>query len=149
MVSGAAARRTTQNPAEANGTDGARGASRSGSASTTTIHAPFKEEVQNRAGPRQPARRAKMTAEILAEAANPVHAARARRVSAARLAPTSGQIVTQIQLGSWRTDSLVQILHAQPASRSLKDWTKAALRRSLGFRERRVVLTAFQRKAPP
>ena len=34
-----------------------------------------------------------------------------RRVSAAGLAPTSGEIVTQIQLGGSRTDSLVRILH--------------------------------------
>lgn len=45
------------------------------------------------------------------------HAARTRRVSAAGLAPTSGEIVTQIQSGGPRTDSLVRILHAQPRSR--------------------------------
>ena len=39
-----------------------------------------------------------------------------RRVSAAGLAPTSGEIVTQIQLGGSSTDSLVRILHAQPGS---------------------------------
>ena len=99
--------------------------------------------------PHNAARRGKITGCILARAANPCNAARARRVSAVGLAPTSGEIVTQIQLSGSRTDSLVRILYAQPASRSLKDWTKAALRRSLGFRERRVVLTAFKRKAPP
>ena len=52
----------------------------------------------------------------LAGAANTYHVARTRGVSAARLAPTSGQVVTQIQSGSSRTDSLVRILHAQPAS---------------------------------
>ena len=46
-------------------------------------------------------------------------AAPTRMVSAAGLAPTSGNIVTQIQLGGSRTDSLVRILHAQPASKSL------------------------------
>ncbi len=39
-----------------------------------------------------------------------------RRVSAAGLARTSGEIITQIQLGGSRTDSLVRILHAQPTS---------------------------------
>ena len=38
------------------------------------------------------------------------HAARTRRVSAAGLAPPSGQVVTQIQSGSPRTDSPVRIL---------------------------------------
>ena len=51
MVSGATARRTTQNPAEANGTGGARGASRLGSASTATIHAPFEKEVECKIAP--------------------------------------------------------------------------------------------------
>ena len=55
---------------------------------------------------------------ILAGAANPYNAAaRTRRVSTAGLAFTSGEIVTQIQLGGSRTDSLVRILHAQPRSR--------------------------------
>jgi CheY-like chemotaxis protein len=44
-------------------------------------------------------------------------AAPTRMVSPAGLAPTSGDIVTQIQLGGSRTDSLVRILHAQPRSR--------------------------------
>ena len=44
-------------------------------------------------------------------------AARTRRVSAAGLAPTSGQVVTQIQSGSPRPDSPVRILYAQPRSR--------------------------------
>ena len=52
----------------------------------------------------------------LAGAANPHNAARTRRVSAAGLAPTSGEIVTQIQLGGSRTDSPVRVLYAQPAS---------------------------------
>ena len=60
----------------------------------------------------------------LAGAANPYNAARMRRVSAAGLALTSGEIVTQIQLGGSRTDSLVQILHAQP--RSLVSATRRA-----------------------
>ena len=46
-----------------------------------------------------------------------VHAAGTRRVSAAGLAPPSGEIVTQIQIGGSSTDSLVRILHAQPRSR--------------------------------
>ena len=50
-----------------------------------------------------------------------VHAAGTRRVSAAGLAPPSGEIVTQIQIGGSSTDSLVRILHAQPASPSLWD----------------------------
>jgi hypothetical protein len=58
-------------------------------------------------------------------------AAPTRMVSAAGLAPTSGEIVTQIQLGGSRTDSLVRILHAQPRSRlklevrrqKVKSWT--------------------------
>jgi hypothetical protein len=43
-------------------------------------------------------------------------AAPTRMVSPAGRAPTSGDIVTQIQLGGSRTDSLVRILHAQPGS---------------------------------
>src|SRR2546430_41141 len=38
------------------------------------------------------------------------------RVSAARLAPTSGEVITQFQADSSRTDSPVRILHAQPGS---------------------------------
>jgi hypothetical protein len=45
------------------------------------------------------------------------HAARTRRVSAAGLAPTSGEIVTQIQLGGSRPDSAVRVRYAQPRSR--------------------------------
>ena len=56
------------------------------------------------------------SAEILAGAANPYHAARTRRVSAAGLAPTSGEVVTQFQSDSSRTDLPVRILHAQPGS---------------------------------
>ena len=51
-----------------------------------------------------------------------VHAAGTRRVSAAGLAPPSGEIVTQIQLGGSSTDSLVRILHAQPRS-----WSPSAV----------------------
>ena len=51
--------------------------------------------------------------------ANPYHAARRRRVSAAGLAPTSGEVVTEFQSDSPRTDSPVRVLHAQPRSRSL------------------------------
>ena len=50
------------------------------------------------------------------ELKNRYHAARTRRVSAARLAPTSGQVVTQSQSGCPRPDSPVRILYAQPAS---------------------------------
>ena len=57
----------------------------------------------------------------LAGAANPHNAARTRRVSAAGLAPTSGEIVTQIQLGGSRTDLPVRILYAQPASTRRSD----------------------------
>ena len=56
------------------------------------------------------------SAEILTGAANPYHAL-SRRVSAAGLAPTSGEVVTQFQSDSSRTDSPVRILHAQPRSR--------------------------------
>ena len=42
---------------------------------------------------------------LLARAANPYHAARTRRVSAATLAPTSGEVVTEFQSDSSRTDS--------------------------------------------
>jgi hypothetical protein len=38
------------------------------------------------------------------------------QVSAARLAPTSGQVVTQFQSGSSRPDSPVRILYTQPRS---------------------------------
>ena len=53
----------------------------------------------------------------LAGAANPHNAARLRRVSAAGPALTSGEIVTQIQLGGSRTDSAVRVRYAQPRSR--------------------------------
>ena len=42
------------------------------------------------------------------------------------LAPPSGEIVTQIQLGGASTDSLVRILHAQPGSRSPRALLKVA-----------------------
>ena len=58
------------------------------------------------------------SAEILAGAANPYHAARTRRVSAAGLAPTSGEVVTQFQSDSARTDSPVRILTC-PARQSV------------------------------
>ena len=70
--------------------------------------------------PHNAARRGKNAGCIVARAANPYNAARARRVSAVGLAPTSGEIVTQIQLSGSRTDSLVRILHAQPRSRSAR-----------------------------
>ena len=54
-----------------------------------------------------------------------VHAAGTRRVSAAGLAPPSGEIVTQIQIGGSSTDSPVRILHAQPRSRSPRALTQA------------------------
>jgi hypothetical protein len=56
------------------------------------------------------------SAEILAGAANPYHAARTRTVSAAGLAPKSGEVVTQFQSDSSRTDSPVRVLNAQPRS---------------------------------
>ena len=66
--------------------------------------------------------------------ANPYNAARTRRVSAAGLAPTSGEIVTQIQSGGPRTDSLVRILHAQPASPvSTRQHANAAQNRAGAF----------------
>ena len=39
-----------------------------------------------------------------------------RRVSAAGIAPNSGEVVTECQSISSRTDSLVRVLHAQPRS---------------------------------
>jgi hypothetical protein len=56
------------------------------------------------------------SAEILVGAANPYHAACTRRVSAAGLAPTSGEVVMEFQSDSARTDSPVRVLNAQPAS---------------------------------
>ena len=50
---GVTARRTTQTPRRPNGTGGARGASPSGSASVTTIHAPFTTEVECKIAPVQ------------------------------------------------------------------------------------------------
>src|SRR5437660_1277897 len=64
------------------------------------------------------------SAEILARAADAHHTAGTRRVSAARIAPTSGKVVTEFQSGSARTDSPVRILHAQPGS-----WSPTAQRR--------------------
>jgi hypothetical protein len=43
-------------------------------------------------------------------------ATRTRRVSDARLAPTSGEVVTEFQSYSSRTDSPVRVLNAQPRS---------------------------------
>jgi hypothetical protein len=54
----------------------------------------------------------------LARAADRRHAAGARRVSAARLAPTSAKVVTQFQSDSSRTDSPVRILSPQPGNLS-------------------------------
>ena len=51
-------------------------------------------------------------------------AAPTRMVSPAGLAPTSGDIVTQIQLGGSRTDSLVRN-PACPARQSGRDWATA------------------------
>jgi hypothetical protein len=56
------------------------------------------------------------SAEILAGAANPYHAAGTRRVSAAGLAPGAGEVVTQFQSDSARTDSPVRVLNAQAGS---------------------------------
>jgi hypothetical protein len=71
-----------------------------------------------RLDPRDPVRFSALrsSAEILAGAANPHHAARTRTVSAAGLAPKSGEVVTQFQSDSSRTDSPVRVLNAQPAS---------------------------------
>ena len=79
--------------------------------------------------PHNAARRGKNAGCIVARAANPYNAARARRVSAVGLALTSGEIVTQIQLSGSRTDSLVRILHAQPRSRSPRALHKRGDRR--------------------
>jgi hypothetical protein len=56
------------------------------------------------------------SAEILARAADAHHTAGTRRVSAARIAPTSGRIVTKIQSVGPRPDSPVRIRYAQPGS---------------------------------
>ena len=91
-----------------------------------TIHAPFETEVECKIAPVRAGsspislpdatRCSRCSAEILAGAANPYHAARTRRVSAAGLAPTSGEVVTEFQSDSSRTDSPVRIRYAQPAS---------------------------------
>jgi hypothetical protein len=52
----------------------------------------------------------------LARAADAHHAAGTRRVSATRIAPNSGRIVTQIQSGGPRPDSPVRVLYAEPRS---------------------------------
>jgi hypothetical protein len=125
---GATARRTTQTPRRPNGAGGARGASRSGSTSVTTMHALFTRKVECKMASGRPdlmrldARDTvrfsalRSSAEILAGAANPYHAALARRVSAAGLVPISGEVVTQFQSDSFRTDSPVRVLNAQPGS---------------------------------
>jgi hypothetical protein len=83
----------------------------------TTMHAPFTTEVQCKiASVRADLCLHLLSAEISAGAANPYRAARTRKVSAAGLAPTSGEVVTQFQSDSARTDSAVRILHAQPGS---------------------------------
>jgi hypothetical protein len=51
------------------------------------------------------------------ELQNRYHSPRTRRVSAAGLAPSSGEVVPQFQSDSARTDSPVRVLHAQPGSR--------------------------------
>jgi hypothetical protein len=53
---------------------------------------------------------------ILARPADAHHAAGTRKVSAARLAPTSGEVVTEFQSDSARTDSPVRVRYAQPGS---------------------------------
>ena len=55
---------------------------------------------------------------FLVAAAKSFHEACTRRVSAVRLAPTPGEVVTQFQSDSSRTDSPVRILYAQPRSPS-------------------------------
>src|SRR3954470_18658927 len=65
------------------------------------------------------------------ELQNPYHAARTRRLSATRIAPTSGLIVMQIQSDSSPTDSPVRILHAQPGSPVFRELT------ALSFSSRR------------
>src|SRR6266511_1617384 len=119
---GATARRTTQTPRRPNGAGGARGASRSGSASVTvtTMHALFTSEVEckmasalMRLDPRDAVRSSapRSSAEILAGVANPYQAACTRRISAAGLAPSSGEVVTEFQSDNSRTDSPVRILN--------------------------------------
>ena len=102
------------NPAEAQWRWRGKGANRSGSASVTTIHAPFTTEVEckmasfthvtisrsmsppdpNRCSRCCPHSHLKVPAEMWARAAIGYHAAETRRVSAAGLALTSGQVVT-------------------------------------------------------
>ena len=101
---GATARRTTQTPRRPNGAGGARGASRSGSTSVTTMHALFTRKVECKMASGRPdlmrldARDTvrfsalRSSAEILAGAANPYHAALARRVSAAGLALSQAKL---------------------------------------------------------
>ena len=76
--------------------------------------------------------RARSTAESWPELQSN-YAAGTRRVSAGGLAPTSGEIVMQIQLGSSRSDSLVRILHAQPRSPSLADLSRSCHIFAVGF----------------
>jgi hypothetical protein len=71
----------------------------------TTIHAADHARSEPAGGP------------ALAGAANPYYAARTRRVSVAGFEPTPGQVITQFQSDTLRTDSPVRILYAQPRSR--------------------------------
>jgi hypothetical protein len=104
------ARRTTQTPRRPNGAGGARGANRSGSASMTSIHAPFTTEAECKMAPFTQVRISGFMPLTLARAAIGYHAARTRRVSATGLAPPYGQVATQIQSGSPQPDSAVRIL---------------------------------------
>jgi hypothetical protein len=90
------------------GAGGVRGASRSGSASVTTMHALFTRKVECKMAPvqadpnpmtlahaldpRDAVTALKIVCGNVAGAANPYHAARTRRVSAATLAPTSARL---------------------------------------------------------
>ena len=95
------------------GAGGARGASRSsGSAAVTTIHAPFPTEVECKIGavPRQD-RLLKSWPELQIRITQ-----LAREGSPRPVAPASGEVITQLQLDSSRTDSAVRVSYAQPSS---------------------------------
>jgi hypothetical protein len=116
---------TTQTPRRPNGA-GREERSRSGSASVTTIHAPFTTEVECKIAPvradphANAARRVKDRLLNLGRSCKSISRSSHARVCAAGFAPTSGQVVTEFQPDSSRTDSLVRILHAQPRSPVLK-----------------------------
>jgi hypothetical protein len=120
---GATVRRTTQTPRRPNGAGGVRGASQSGSASVTIMHALFTTEVECKmASVRADLFLHSSSAEISPGAANPYHAARTRKVSAAGLGLPGDEVVTEIQSDSSRPDSPVRIRHAQPGSLAGRPW---------------------------